>query len=308
MIEPQVLCPDELQRNWQYLQKGNAIHQKHTTLALQHLVQLIMPFARTSSILASQPEHVAELEWIPDKNCFAGGWLDAPGRPVRIGLDCHQLRMVVFGAPHEELASFHLVGETIDSVCQWLGKTLRNLQVDLGILVPDLPYHLPHHHWVEGVPFAKADFARMGSICRLRSNIHHMLKHILIQCGHPYPIRVCPQRFDTWTVLIPGLRHLEDTVKFIRLGLGIPDQWVDQYYFYVLPANPLPAFPMSIHFLPLLEGGGRWIDATAIRAVLSVDQIYGESNARDQAEKVWSFFRSALAVCAEWPDSKESWR
>ena len=308
MIEQQVLYSDELRKSWQYLQKGSPIHQKHTTLAQQHLVQLILPSARTSSIMARQPRHVAELEWIPDKNCFAGGWLDAPGRPVRICLDSYHLRMVVIGAPHEELASVHLIGETIDTLYQWMSKTLRSLQVELGSIMPDLPYHLPHHRWEEGVPFAHGDFARLGSLCRLRSNIHHLLKHILKQSGHPYPIRVCPQRFDTWTVLTPGFRNLEETVKFIRLGLAIPDQWVDQYYFYVLPANPLPAFPMSRYFLPLLEAGGRWLDATAIRAVLSVDQIYGEPNACRQAEKVCSFFRSALAACADWPDSKESWR
>ena len=108
-------------------------------------------------------------------------------------------------------------------------------------------------------------------------------------------VKIRPQFFDSESFL--SNNEDGDISKSIRIGLAIPDQLVNNYYFYVTPLNGANKIDQSLIKKP--AGGGYWINDNEHKAVLPLDQLYKDKNGNAQVNRVFIFFKSAVNNSAD---------
>lgn len=123
--------------------------------------------------------------------------------------------------------SLSLKGKTHGEVVEWISKMAKTS----GLMKPyrfDLHYSLPYTMANDQV-FQLSDSSEVQELIRLRSLAQNVLTTFLKDENLESEVRVWPHHFDTG-----AFAHLHNgSGKSVGLGLAIPDEMVNDFYFYI---------------------------------------------------------------------------
>lgn len=280
-----------LLEKWNYLYRRSPDHFKSSTLLLHHIIQFT---AITGKYLTLNDEgHINNLvEWHPEKNVFLGRWIDSKYQPLRVGIKLPHLRLLIYTPPSRIVNYLDIQGRNKTALFEWLRWNLSKYGVDIQPLDMEMPYEIPQHYTDNGGIFTEPSRAEISEISAVRSNAHHILSYFA-RSFKQHNIIIDPESFHTELYLPVFKKNARKISFYIKLGLSVPDSYIDHYYFYL---KHFPSGDTIDYYFKLrkLKGGGYWRDLDQLTAVLPVNELYGNKYGEEQAVRVLYFYKSAL--------------
>jgi len=277
--------------NWEFFSLQSKDHFKSATLLQHHAIQFIAMAGRY--LISQKPDDSnTNMKWYLNKKMVVGDWINSRQFPLKLGIRLEDLILFIFDPSFHDIAHFYLQGKTKPDIFQWFKLTLRELDVEnIDALQMDMHYSIPPHKTDDEAPFEIENKDEMKTLSVLRSNAELVLDELSRQFDHPSKVKIWPHHFDTGCV-VPVENTGGEIRKSIGLGLAVPDENVDYYYFYV---NHWSADDnLDYTQIRELEGGGHWITSSWIGAVLPINEFYTDTNTDAQVNRVHSFFTSAI--------------
>ncbi|NAY92426.1 hypothetical protein GTQ34_10890 [Muricauda sp. JGD-17] len=178
---------------------------------------------------------------------------------------------------------FYLKGKTHKDIIAWISEMTKTTGLEKSYaynLHYDLPYSLEGNE-----SFALSSEGEVQELIRLRSLAQTVLTKFLKEENLESEVRVWPHHFDTG-----AFAHLHDgSGKSIGFGMAIPDNTVDDLYFYVSGYRGSSVWN-TWAFKPLTHG--KWINNGFKGAVLAASQT--------SEENTLYFLKEALAGYKNW--------
>ena len=281
----------KVKNNWNFLSLRSKDHFKSATLLQLHAVQFIAMAGRFL-IPPKKDDSNTRMKWHLDKKMISGGWIDSGTIPLKIGIQLSDLIIMLLDPTHTDVACFNMQGSTKPEIFYWLKDKLDHMKVETSPLKMDLHYTVPYHITDEGAAFAVENRPEMLELTNLRNNAELIMQLFAFPFDNAPRVHVCPHYFETSCFLPVKWGEDGSLSKSLSMGLAIPDEWIDYYYFYV---NHWSA-DSSVDYdaITTLKGNGHWFTGDWIGAVLPLNELYRDSNTHEQVNRVCDFFHSAI--------------
>lgn len=225
----------------------------------------------------------------------AGEWIIGNELPrgFRIALDLSQLKLLIINNSKKPYTEIEVACRTKSDVFDNMKEKLSGLGIDVSDLSMQLHYEIPGHE-LDG----KAAFF-MDSEQDIRENIYyrHNAEIVISKASGKFPnaepVRIWPHHFDTGS-LVPIEKNDAGAVsRSVGLGLAIPDNMVDEPYYYLSYWSESPVEDFGK--LPDPDAG-EWIRTGWNGGIVRNSDILKISGAEGQQEFVESFFNSGIEI------------
>ena len=235
--------------------------------------------AAAYALLPARDDHVqSSVGWDAERRRFIGHELPE-GR--RAFLDPLALRLGVQDEEAREMASFPVVGATLDELSADLAEVLEAPELTLP------SYDLPDSPFASGATFPAPPEGSVEELVRWFELGAGLVSEVARARFGGAPLRGWPHHFDFAALhsLDPDLDP--ETARSINVGLSPGDGTCDEPYLYVTP-YPAP----SADALPKLAHG-RWHTEGYIAAVLTGSEMVAAGSAAEQRAVAEAFLASA---------------
>ena len=174
------------------------------------------------------------------------------------------------------LASKPLTGSRHQEMVDWLMEVFRDLSFDEPYRF-GMHYELPYQNLTPEYMYESPDENELMEHSGLRDQAYKVIKSVVKKFDDHQNVRTWPHHFDTASLINLGGKYT------IGLGLAIPDDMVNTFYYYVAAWKGDKA--MDVSSFPDLKSG-RWINDNWKGAVL-------EATMKEDVE-VKKFFNEAI--------------
>ena len=280
----------ELEQLWNEVSPHPTSSLIQATEQYHHAIQYISMLGK-SFLQEQADDSQTNLEWWPDRDCFAGRRI--PAKPaLRLILDTRQFSLVFFRDARHPAEFLSLQGLKKEEVQEWVEGIVKRKGLDVEKVSPSDHYQIPTYPLEQGEPYTKPSESAQHVLAAYRSNADLILSRIAGKFPKSGSVRIWPHHFDTG-IYIPMVHNSQKEVtQALGVGMAIPDEHIADYYFYVTPYNNGKDY--SDEELPALEGGGIWKKKAWVGAVLPLTQVADNPSAAQQVEQVQVFFQHAI--------------
>lgn len=196
---------------------------------IHHAVQLIAFFSNSYLTHESDDSHT-NFKWNPIENRFMSQTVNMPGSP-NISIDCNNVK-VYFNLHDKEAYQIDLTKiKKKEQLNKEINTGLNSISLDPLQYKEELHYELPSYIDLDKIDF-KIDKTSVSHFAYLQNKAYEIIGIFQKQYVSASCLRIWPHHFDHSTY-IPFQNSEGEVDKSISLGLGIPDQYVDEPYFYV---------------------------------------------------------------------------
>ncbi len=262
-------------------------------LQIQHLaVQFI---ALTGRYLLPQKEDNSNvtMQFFPEQEMFLGqqhpdGWL--------VGLLLKNLELQIRDDNLTVISKILLEGRTFPEVLIEFKKELHKTGADVSLLKTDQPFDLPADSLDKGMFFTTGPQDAVIENIKYRHNANLVLNEVRSGFAETCPVYIWPNHFDTgFSFPVEHNREGKET-KTIGMGWAIPDNIVDEPYYYM---SFLSDEPIDETTRPGRLAAGKWMMPEWNGAVLTLSEVVSEELAENQFRMVKTFFESASRQITE---------
>lgn len=260
----------------------------HATLQYHHGVQFI---AMVGKHLLPQKDDDSQtnMEWWPDKAAFAGRRIPAD-RSFRLVLETTNFQLALYEDARHKREALSLQGLSRDDVFHWIRDIIHRRGLDVDQLDYIRHYTLPDHPLLHGAPFEAPTQSAQEVLATYRNNAELIISHFAVRYRNSSPIRVWPHHFDTGSLI--SLEEEHSIQRFVGVGLNIPDDLVNDYYFYV--NHHISGGQPDYTSLTPFQNIGTWQESNPRIATLALSEIAGISTSAGQVLAVKSFLVHAI--------------
>jgi len=272
---------------WKFLKPVDREKINHAGLVIHHAAQF--PAMAGKYLVAQKPDDSnTNMEWIPERNIFAGNLI---GNRLKAGLDPLQLHLLILDKDHKTLHHLPLEKYTGKEVFEWMKEKLASHGLDVIALKDVMHYEIPPLKMNEDRPF-KADSGLLYEWVKYRTVSNLVISTFSGYFNTASAVRVWPHHFDTGSTIPLEFDNKQEAAKSIGLGFAVADTYVAEPYFYInnQQKDGLPDYSV----LPELGGNGTWNKKDWVGAVLPLSAITSRSTGEDQQALVYSFFNSGI--------------
>ncbi|MFE4105841.1 hypothetical protein [Almyronema epifaneia] len=256
-------------------------------IQLHYAIQFMA--ATGMALVEAQPDgSQMTLDWCDDLKAFIGQRI-LGDRPCYLALDPVQLISLILDDQQQAIASFPLIGKTMETALNWHKAELSKLGVDAEkIAFLSYPNDFPDHPLAHGAQFASGDEEGRKTVAAYFAVTYPLLYGIIISQAGASPIYIWPHHFDMATLVT--LAGEGASAQTIGAGFSPGDNGYNQPYWYVTPW-PYP----DKQALPSLAVG-TWHTEGWIGAILLADELAEATSATTQ-QTVKTFLETAVSVC-----------
>lgn len=278
---------------WRFLTASPNSLLPTATQQLHHAAQLVAMVAKAFLPPKDDDSHT-NLEWIPQRQAVAGNWITAKTK-FRLAIVFPTFELQCWNQDYAVLFQFPLNGQTNHSAIAWIAKTLQTEfalpttteQLQSKFELPDnLPQDLDIFRYIDSMAF--------NTLADYYNNAHFLLQQVAYLFEHASPVRTWPHHFDIGVYIPLAFAENQEAIKSIGIGLAIPDEFVDDFYFYVNHWSKTGAIPSTP--LPDLPAGAYWNTKGWIGGVLEISTLFPEPSVEAQATRAAAFFDAAITA------------
>jgi hypothetical protein len=225
----------------------------------------------------------------PEYNLLIGNKLS---KRMHIALHLPDIILHVLDKDYKSKYSIPLNGKTKNKVFEELKLSLEKFGTDVSQFTKELHYEMPLHDLDKDLPFSiiNKDSFQINTV--YRDNAEIILKNIAREFTHASSVRVWPHHFDTGSYIPVEFNTNNEVVKSVGIGWAIPDNMVNEPYYYLSfwSENPVQNF----NKLPSPDSGKWMTDWKG--GVLKLSDIIKEKTSVSQYEQVKLFFKSGIEI------------
>lgn len=211
-------------------------------------------------------------------------------------LETTKMQLTLLLGP-SSIATFSLIGQTRKAGVAWIKKTLAAAEIPAHDYAIDLHYDIPEHEIDRGATFRELSTGEYESFSRVRTLGHVAMTAWAASFEHASTIRTWPHHFDIGTYIPLVLDSEGAPEKSITLGLAIPDQYVDEYYFYITHWSK--AGGISYESLAELPGCGFWNEKDFTGAMLRLSDLLAHEGSKEQIDHFSVFMNEGIRASIE---------
>ena len=220
---------------------------KEVTRQIHHAVQLLAMAGKALSKHQIDDSHT-NLGWNPDEKSFESHFL-IENEAFYLSLYVENIS-VAFNKNDREISRFSLLGKTQQDGINWVKENLEKIGIDKSTYHYNLHYDLPSHPIAQNGYYSNLGIEAYESFSSIRTIGHLVMNWVVDNFDQADPVCTWPHHFDIGTY-IPLIKENNEVQKSLTIGLAIPDQYCENYYFYVnhwskqenLDYTNLPALP-----------------------------------------------------------------
>ncbi len=257
-----------------------------------HAIQFIAMCGK--NFLKGEEDHSqTNLEWWPDRNCFAGRRI--PANPAfRLVLDTENFELVFYRDARHRGEFLSLDGLKKEEVFEWVKGISQRKGLDVSNLTPIQHYQIPNYPMDTGSAYEKPSQSAQTILSVYRSNADLVMAQIAAKFPNSGSVRIWPHHFDTG-IYLPIEEGSEAKVSHsLGMGLAIPDKHIQDYYFYVSPWKEGDV--LSDKELPGLPEEANWNTQDWMGAALPMGKVAAHTSIPQQVALVETFFQQAIAA------------
>jgi len=286
---------------WQLLTISDPKSLKEAYLQQHHAVQFVARVAKSYLPNKADDSHT-NLGWHDESGDLLSHFIDDT---FYMGLNPETLSLRVYDPSFHELGVFDMDGATENEVTEWIKESLEELGYEVDELVSKMHYDLPDHPTASGATFNRTgQEGEFAELARFRANSDVILAHIAGQFETASDVRTWPHHFDHGSYIPVAFDEAGEATKSFGIGLGLPDPYSDQPYFYINLWQK--DGELDDTNLPELAAGGQWNQKDWHGAILEAEAFVGLKTAEEQLQAVHDFFHSAINAVAVLLHEQES--
>lgn len=230
------------------------------------------------------------MEFIADGQLLAGHKL---ANGLRLALGLNELKLLLIDMNGSIINEVSMVGKTKNEVFGELKEMLSDSGIDVTNLKNELHYEIPAHELDDGELFRINYSSFFQENTDQRSNTDIVLNEIIESYPKAEAVRIWPHHFDTGSFIPVKYNEDGELIMSIGLGFGIPDNMVDEPYFY-----------LSLWSKDTVEGfenlpkpaAGDWMRTGWKGGVLKLSEILRAYTSENQHQLTKSFFTSGIDI------------
>ena len=277
--------------SWEQLKLAHPAGLAPTIQKLHHAAQFVAMIG-DSLLPRTEDDAQSSMRWHRALKALVGRKVDL-GIPSRLALVYPVFELRFLDDDDRSLSPLLLEGQSKENVYDWMRENISAFGGQVSDLHPIRHFEIPHHA-VDGiVPFHKPNARELEELARYRANADLVLRELSGHFDRCSPVRIWPHHFDIATVLeVDGDGKTEQATKTIGMGWAIPDNLIDDPYFYVTPWRKTGKIDFEKNSeLP----AGQWmLKKNWQGAVLPATDIVLEPTASAQHERVQRFLQVAV--------------
>ncbi len=260
----------------------------HATLQYHHGTQFVAMVGKHLLPQKDDDSHT-NMEWWSDKAAFAGRRIPAD-RSFRLALETPNFQLAFYEDVRHKREALSLHGLSREDVLYWIRDIIHRRGLDVDQIDYITHYTLPDHPLLLGAPFEAPTQSAQEVLATYRNNAELIISHFAVKHQHSSSIRVWPHHFDTGSLI--SLEGEDGIQRFVGLGMNIPDNLVNDHYFYV---NHYVSEGQSDYTsLSPFQHLGVWQEGNPRIASLALSEVAGISTSAGQALAVKAFFEHAI--------------
>ncbi len=215
---------------------------------------------------------------------------------MRIALHLPDLELYITDQENNSKSEIQLSGKTKQQVFEQLKQNLADLNVDVSKFSNEMHYELPDHELDKGAVFSISEKKYIQENIFHRHNAEIVINGIAAKFEKAEPVRIWPHHYDTGSFVPMAFNASGAVSKSIGLGWAIPDDMVNEPYYYLSfwSESPVEGF----NELPVPKSG-EWIKTGWNGGVARNSDILAQSDAPRQHEFVESFFDSGIKILSK---------
>lgn len=259
----------------------------HRTLQVQHLAAQYISLTGRYLIPENEDKSNITMQFIPGEDMLLGrqhpdGWL--------VGLLLESMVLQIRNDNMTVLGEIPLEGKTFHEALIEFKRELKNAGADVSMLKTEQPYEVPMNSLDEAMFFTAGPEEPVKENIKYRYNANLVLNELRTEYSGSCPVYIWPNHFDTgFTFPVEHNREGKET-KTLGMGWAIPDDIVDEPYYYL---SFMSDEPIDEHSIPGKLAAGSWMMPSWNGAVLKLSEIIADKKAESQYQKVKTFFESA---------------
>jgi len=214
---------------------------------------------------------------------------------LHIALHLPNLILHVLDKDYKSKYSIPLNGKTKNEVFEELKMILEKFGTDVSQFTQELHYKIPFHDVEKTLPFNIINKESFQINAIYRDNAEIILKNVATEFTHASSVRIWPHHFDTGSYIPVEFNTKNEVVKSFGIGWAIPDNAVNEPYYYLSfwSENPIQDF----NKLPSPDSG-KWMSDWK-GGVLKLSDILKEKTSVSQYEQVKLFFKSGIEILSK---------
>ena len=264
----------------------SSIHQ--ATENYHHAIQFIAMCGK-NFLKEEDDDSQTNLEWWPDRNCFAGRRI--PANPAfRLVLDTGNFELVFYRDARHRGEFLSLDGLKKEEVFEWVKGISQRKGLEVSNLTPIQHYQIPSM----GSAYQKPSQSAQTILSVYRSNADLVMAQIAAKFPNSGSVRIWPHHFDTG-IYLPLEKASDGKIsQSMGMGLAIPDKHVPDYYFYVSPWKE-GGITLDEKLTGLPEEA-TWNTQDWTGAILPMGKVGAHTSIPQQVRLVETFFQQAIAA------------
>jgi len=258
----------------------NGLGQQHLAAQLIALVgRYIVPKKPDSSNI--------NMQFVPESELLLGNKLKDG---IQIGLQLSEMEIRVLQSGKTVINTIQLNNKSFEEAFEELKKVLLNEGVDISNIKTEQPYELPTK-WLTDGKFSTTNKLAFANNSILRHNAEIIITELIAYFNDAIPVRIWPHHFDTGTFFTVSKNSKGEATQTIGLGWAIPDDMVNEPYFYISFWSE-SEIKNSSNLTPL--DFGNWMTPNWNGAILKHSEIIKETSAEKQYLRVKQFYNSGI--------------
>ncbi len=286
---------------WDLLHKldGDAIN--NATLTTHHAIQLVAAAGKYLAPPKEDDSHT-NMQWIDEPALLAGSWIMGLDK-FRVAFDIKEMDLIILNDGNMPASHLKIANKTKAIVLAWLKQQVELHGVDASKLNFKMHYEIPPHHTDEGKQFKMSPSEVIQELVNYRHNADRTLTWFSKKFKDASSVRIWPHHFDSGSYIPVAHDNKGAVTHSIGIGLAIPDDKIQDHYFYVNHWQKEKA--ASASKLPSLDGVGKWYTKGWVGAYLPLSDITEISEAGGQAQLTHNFFTHAINASLDFINQPE---
>lgn len=269
----------------------NFTQEIHKALIQQHQAAQFITMIAKSFIKEKDDDSNTNMDWSDEYKALIGRNIDEP-KDLKPGLRLTDLTLFFIADTSNIIKEISLAGKSRSEVFAELKMAIEEMGMPSEKLTSKLHYSLPNNELDKGSAF-DSNIKTLTENAIYRSNANLLLKYIVSRRPYTSEVRIWPHHFDTGSVIPVEKNSHNGLVKSIGIGFAIPDDMVQEPYFYISYWSADGA--KNFKDLQPLDTG-QWITDGWQGGVLKLSEIIRESSAEKQYRLAKSFFHSGIEI------------
>lgn len=275
--------------NWQLQTLDSPTALNPYVLQIHHAAQFVASMGN-SYLPQEKDDSQSNMAWVSSRYGMISREIKFD-TSIWIGLLYHPFELHIFDANLDTIAYLSLGGHSKQEVQEWLINEITRLGGDPKLFNIIDHYTIPHHPVNDGQPFEIQNPVYHQEMAKYRSNVDLVLKEIADAFDHFSAIRIWPHHFDTGAIIFAGVDEQGNATKTVGVGMSIPDENINEYYYYVnhWSKDSRPNYSD----LPELSAG-HWVMEGWVGAVLPISTLLSANSEAEQHQVAYSFFKTGI--------------